>query len=219
METLWHPGVNPAADTVLFTVDPTQDFQICVLLIERGGTSGAQTHRWALPGGFVETSAPKGQPFVADRETMAEAAARELHEEAGILLSTNLLTPVGIYDDPARDPRNQAGVCQVVSHAWAAIVPWQSPQSGDDARAARWVRLDQLGSLNLAFDHAKIVNDAQDVIEKDLQVLRIVSSVTRDRADLPMRAQTPPPIFTLRPVTTAPDPATAHSPSTADFRP
>ena len=49
---------------------------------------------YALPGGFVEMG-----------ERVEEAAKREAREETG--LDIDLLEMVGVYSDPARDPRNE----------------------------------------------------------------------------------------------------------------
>src|SRR5207302_1721449 len=61
-----------------------------VLLIQRRHPPFAGA--WALPGGFVD-----------DRERVADAALRELHEETGLELSD--LELLGVYDTPGRDPR------------------------------------------------------------------------------------------------------------------
>jgi 8-oxo-dGTP diphosphatase len=62
-----------------------------VVLIRRGDTGG-----WALPGGTLEWG-----------ETLREGLPRELREEAGVeLLEGGGL--LGVYSDPARDPRFHA---------------------------------------------------------------------------------------------------------------
>lgn len=182
MERLWHPGVNLAADSLLFTIDPEQDYRVCALLIERGGTSGAETGRMAFPGGFVNTSAPKGQPFVMDMESTAQAAAREASEETRMLVRPESMTAVGVYDDPKRDPRNEPGVSQVVSHAWAAVVPWSRPKAGDDARRAVWKPLDDLTPDSLAFDHGQMLSDARLALRDELAQLEKLGHSLRVQA-------------------------------------
>lgn len=72
-----------------------------IALIRRGDTG-----TWALPGGTLEWN-----------ETLALAAKRELHEEAGAELLS--LGPVaGVYSRPDRDPRFHA--VTVVAHATIA---------------------------------------------------------------------------------------------------
>ena len=110
-----------------------------LLLVQRAHPPFAR--EWALPGGFVE-----------ERERVADAAPRELHEETG--LAAGALRLLGIYDTPGRDPRGWT-----VSVAYLATVGKQTPVSGgDDARDARWFQADALPRL--AFDHAVIIGDA-----------------------------------------------------------
>ena len=95
--------------------------------------------RWALPGGFVEVG-----------ETVEEAADREAAEETGLAVEVARL--VGVYSDPERDPRGHnvsvAFLVRVLSGDLAAAT--------DAAEAAV---LDP-SSVELAFDHAKIIDDA-----------------------------------------------------------
>ncbi|MEU4801214.1 NUDIX hydrolase [Actinosynnema sp. NPDC023587] len=134
-------------DVVLFAQDDTGEW--CVLLIERGHAPFAG--RWALPGGYVDP-----------HETAATAAARELREETGVLLPEWELDQVGVYDEPARDPRGRVvsvAYCAVLDHLPAAV-------GGDDARQARWwpvaeVLVADFGPL--AFDHDQILTDALDL--------------------------------------------------------
>jgi 8-oxo-dGTP diphosphatase len=121
-----------AADCVVF--DP----QGRLLLIRRGNPPFQG--QYALPGGFVEYG-----------ETTAQAAARELAEETG--LRADELTMVGVYSNPARDPRQH-----VVSIAYLVRVADYVPRAGDDASHAAFVADWQRETL--AFDHNRIVSDA-----------------------------------------------------------
>jgi 8-oxo-dGTP diphosphatase len=115
-----------------------------VLLIRRGNPpfEGA----FALPGGFVEIG-----------ETVDEACRREVLEEVGIEVGE--LRLVGVYSDPARDPRGHT-----VSIAFLAVLPRASvPRAGSDAAAAEWV--EDWRVLKLAFDHARILADAEALKE------------------------------------------------------
>jgi 8-oxo-dGTP diphosphatase len=124
--------IRYTADVVVTTTDGH------VLLIERGWTphKGA----WALPGGHVDRG-----------ETSRAAAARELAEEAGVHASADELTPVGIFDEPGRDPRGR-----YVTVAYRLEVVAGTPvEAGDDAVRAEWWPLEALPRL--AFDHADIL--------------------------------------------------------------
>ena len=111
-----------------------------VLLIRRGHPpfQGA----YALPGGFVEIG-----------ETVEDACRREVLEEVG--LEVGELRLVGVYSDPARDPRGHT-----VSVAFLAVLPRASvPRAGSDAAAAEWI--DDWRAVKLAFDHAQILADTE----------------------------------------------------------
>lgn len=120
---------------------PTVDVVIHVpgrglVLVERRNPP----HGWALPGGFVDYG-----------ETCEEAAVREAREETGLdVVLTGLL---GVYSDPARDPR----------HHTISVVYTAQPEdssrllAGDDAASAEFFPLDGLPFL--AFDHGRIVGD------------------------------------------------------------
>jgi 8-oxo-dGTP diphosphatase len=114
-----------------------------VLLIRRGHDPYAGAY--ALPGGFVELG-----------ETVEAACRREVAEETGIEIGE--LHLVGVYSDPSRDPRGH-----VVSITFAAMLPSAEPPcSGSDASSAEWIA--DWRSLALAFDHAKILEDAERLI-------------------------------------------------------
>ena len=108
-----------------------------VVLIRRGNEPFEG--RWALPGGFVEVG-----------ETVEVAAYREAAEETGLAVEVARL--VGVYSDPERDPRGHN-----VSVAFLARV-----LSGDLVAAtdASEVAVLDPSSVELAFDHRKIIEDA-----------------------------------------------------------
>ena len=97
---------------------------------------------WALPGGFVEMD-----------ESLEQAALRELAEETGI--SDVVLTEIGAFGDPTRDPRGR-----VISIAYAAVLekPLLKVEAGSDAAEVAWFSTANLPTL--AFDHAEIIRKA-----------------------------------------------------------
>lgn len=94
----------------------------------------------ALPGGFVDVG-----------ERVEDAVRRELLEETGVTATVARL--VGVYSDPARDPRRHN-----VSIAFLMTAADQIPVGGDDAASASFI--DDWRRVPLAFDHRQIVDDA-----------------------------------------------------------
>lgn len=94
---------------------------------------------WALPGGFVDYG-----------ESLEQAAVREAKEETN--LDVKLLSQLGAYSDPARDPRQHTLSVVFIAEAVG------TPEADDDAAE---VRLFQRSNLpeHLAFDHGKILQD------------------------------------------------------------
>ena len=94
---------------------------------------------WALPGGFIDAG-----------EKAQDAAVREALEETGLRVTlTDLL---GVYSDPARDPRRHTISTVYIGKAEG------TPSGADDAAEARLVSEGDLPS-QLAFDHAQILAD------------------------------------------------------------
>ena len=124
-------------ETPKLTVDVVIPAEEGVVLIRRG--SDPYEGRWALPGGFVDVG-----------ETVEAAALREAAEETG--LAVELARLVGVYSEPDRDPRGHN-----VSVAFLARV-----LSGELAAASDAAEVSVLdpGSVDLAFDHRRIVDDA-----------------------------------------------------------
>lgn len=134
-----YPRASVTADAVLFA---EKDGQVLVLLIQRGNEP--YKGHWAFPGGFLNMD-----------ETVERCAERELEEETGIVLSGMQL--VGVYSDVERDPRGR-----VITAAYTAMTTMPEAKAADDAAAAKWWPLDALPKL--AFDHARILEDAMRVL-------------------------------------------------------
>ena len=124
-------------ETPKLTVDVVIPSEAGVVLIRRG--SEPFKGRWALPGGFVEVG-----------ETVEEAADREAAEETGLVVEAARL--VGVYSEPERDPRGHN-----VSVAFLVRVLGGERAPATDA--AEVAVLDP-ASVELAFDHRRIIEDA-----------------------------------------------------------
>ena len=105
-----------------------------IVVIRRGHPPAGH----ALPGGFVDIG-----------ETVEHAAMREAREETG--LEITLREILGVYSDPARDPRGHSVAIVYVATASG------EPVAGDDAAAVIVTDPDQ--SPPLIFDHGKILAD------------------------------------------------------------
>jgi len=97
----------------------------------------------ALPGGHVDYG-----------ETVERTALRELKEETS--LDAKLVTILGVFSDPNRDPRGQR-ITVVFVADWIS----GDPVAGDDAKTVGWVSEVELRkpAFPLAFDHALLLRD------------------------------------------------------------
>ncbi|MBI1388900.1 MAG: NUDIX domain-containing protein [bacterium] len=136
-----YPRPNVTADMLI----PNERGEI--LLIQRGNPpfQGA----CALPGGFLEVN----------QETVEQCALREALEETGLRVEIERL--IGVYSDPARDPRWHT----VTAAYLAKPVPMETSRqaiAGDDANAVVWIdpHSAEFDSLPIAFDHRAIIRDA-----------------------------------------------------------
>lgn len=132
----WRPAVT--VDNVVFCFDGKN---LKVLLVQR--KNEPYKNCWAFPGGFLE-----------EKETLEEAAKRELLEETGLVPLS--LTQIGAFSAIDRDPRER-----VITTAFFSIVHPKEAEAavaGDDAAEVSWFNIKELPTL--AFDHAQIFSSA-----------------------------------------------------------
>ncbi|NNJ94850.1 MAG: NUDIX hydrolase [Halobacteria archaeon] len=105
-----------------------------IVLIERRNPP----HGWAIPGGFVDVG-----------ETLEAAVMREAKEETSLDVTLKCL--LGIYSDPARDPRGHTVTPVYIAEAHG------EPRAADDAASLEL--FDPHNCPALAFDHDVIISD------------------------------------------------------------
>ncbi len=130
-----------AADLVIFD-------EHYVLLIKR--KNEPFKGMWALPGGRLEPD-----------ETIEQCAIREAKEETS--LDIKLLKLIGVYSDPNRDPR------KVVAVAFIAKALNTDAKPSTDAEEVKWVPIEEALKMELAADHNKILNDAWQILQSNLE--------------------------------------------------
>lgn len=141
-----YPRPSLTVDCVIFGLD---EGDLKVLLIQRG--QAPFEGQWALPGGFVRLD-----------ETLDEAARRELQEETGV--NNVFLEQLYTYSAVDRDPRER-----VVTAAYFALVKLcdHRIKATTDARNAAWFTVHD--APKLAFDHAKILEQAQERLKSKVR--------------------------------------------------
>lgn len=174
-----------AVDAAVFGVESVKsanrraldDKKLKILLVKRG--ESPYKGSYSLAGGFLRPN-----------ETVEQAAARELKEEAGIE-EFRLLT-LKTYSDPERDPRGWIISCSFLSLVRTVEL---YTDSGSDAECAKWFDFEYsaadgreritlrcgndilsisiingiVESSDLAFDHAKIIYDAYLLLQREVR--------------------------------------------------
>jgi 8-oxo-dGTP diphosphatase len=104
--------------------------------------------KMVFPGGFIK----KG-------ETAEEAAKREVKEETSLDIELDHI--LGVYSDPARDPRGH-----IMSTVFIGNISPNSyskePIAGDGAAAIKWVSIEDIEQEDFGFDHKKIMKDYKE---------------------------------------------------------
>ncbi|GKV66508.1 MULTISPECIES: NUDIX domain-containing protein [Sporosarcina] len=139
---------------------------LALMLIKRAsvdadGEINIEGGKWALPGGFIHPE-----------ETAYEAAKRELEEETGV--SGIHIEHYGVYDKLGRDKRGW-----IISNAHYAIVPNEkvdSRKAADDADDVQLFTIDEVFTLDLAFDHQYVIQDALEAVRKDVFQTTVVKN-------------------------------------------
>ena len=161
-----HPALT--ADCVIYGFDGEH---LKILLVERG--LEPYKGMWALPGGFMNKD-----------ETIDKTAARELREETG--LKDVYMTQFKMFSDPHRDVRQgwsdpelgkDYDSYRVVTMAFIALVRPSEYElvAGDDAVNALWFEARHLPPL--AFDHARIIDEANEYLKEQLRLKPIFSKL------------------------------------------
>jgi 8-oxo-dGTP diphosphatase len=152
-----HTDPVPTSDVILRKLrDPRE------LLIERRGRDPFKG-LYSLPGGHVDYG-----------EKVEEAALRELQEECNV--KARLVTILGVYSDPKRDPRGQR-----ITTVFIGDYTGGNVKAGDDAGSVEWMELNSLLEMkdSIAFDHQRILNDYNKWLKGDKSKDTYWSSKTR----------------------------------------
>jgi 8-oxo-dGTP diphosphatase len=116
-----------------------------VLLVQRGRPP--REGQWSLPGGAQQLG-----------ETVADAARREVREEAGIEIEPG--EPIATIDLIERDEDGSVRYhYTLVDFTAEAASPELTP--GDDAADARWFGLDELAALGLWSETLRVIQLAR----------------------------------------------------------
>lgn len=155
-----HQELRLTVDLAVLTV---RESRLNALVIERANEPYAG--EMALPGGFLRPA-----------EDLLDAAERELLEETGLDGRPLHLEQLAVYGAPDRDPRGR-----IVSVAYLAVAPdLPIPTAGSDARNARWAAVDTVHDA-LAFDHAKILDDAVERARTRLEFTTLAAAFCESR--------------------------------------
>lgn len=144
-------------DVVIFTVHARE---LKVLLVKRDVTP--YKNCWAIPGGFVRM-----------KETLENAARRELEEETGV--RNVYLEQLYTFGDVRRDPR-----MRVITVAYYALIPSdkQMLRASTDTTDVRWSSVHE--RPRLAFDHDKIVDYALERMRNKIMYVPIAFQLLPD---------------------------------------
>jgi 8-oxo-dGTP diphosphatase len=155
-----YPPVFVTVDVVLLTI---RDAALQVLMVRRGS---APFKGWpALPGGFVR-----------QREDLATAARRELHEGTGLRVQPKHLEQLATFGSPTRDRR-----ARTVSVAYLGVLPsLPDPTAGTDAVSAAWHPVAEMLGRRLPFDHSPILELGVERARSKLEYTPLAAAFCED---------------------------------------
>lgn len=161
---LGQPGPNFAADPVIFRINPEVN-QLQILLIQRKDTG-----EWAIPGGMVDFG-----------ELATQTLKRELSEETGVDVSMD--DAIVVYRGYVDDPRNTDRAWMETTVATKLLdfdrAATSTPVAGSDARAARWVAVDDALYDKLYASHGDFVRRSLSelMIHKGAELLPVLDQL------------------------------------------
>ncbi len=141
-----YASVLVMVDSALFTF---HEGKLLVLLVKR--SIPPDLDKWGLPGGFVDPS---------QDATLEDAANRKLFEKTGVAppYSEQLLT----IGNDKRDKRGWS-----VTVCYTALIAHQKCAPGiDTVSDARWVAVDEVDNVDLAFDHRFVIEQARERLKQ-----------------------------------------------------
>ena len=131
-----------SVDVAIFTL---HDGELKVLLVQRGDFP--EKSKWALPGGFVD---------LKEDTNIEITARRKLLSKTGI--DAPLLEQVATTGNASRDPRGWS-----VTTLYMALITYAPTADFVDSVAdARWFSYKEALTLELAFDHFQLVQQARE---------------------------------------------------------
>jgi 8-oxo-dGTP diphosphatase len=131
-----------SVDTVLFTY---HDDLLKVLLVKR--SNHPDKGKWGLPGGFVA---------LKQDHDLTDTALRKLKEKTGVI--PPYLEQLASYGNTHRDKRGWS-----VTICYTALVAYSICKATvNSVSDVKWVELEKLNNLQIAFDHLPIINDARE---------------------------------------------------------
>ena len=159
-----YPQPSVTVDLVIFTF---KDNDLKILLIKRG--TDPFENKWALPGGFIKMN-----------ESLEDAAKRELREETGV--GGVYLEQLYTFGDVKRDPRGR-----VITVSYMALVDSSNIdiKASTDASEVEWVSAKNVDSMQLAFDHKKILKYALKRLKWKFEYTPIAFSMLPEKFTLP----------------------------------